>query len=302
LAWIWCLLAVLVWLTIRLERQGRRVPSPVQSGPVPNAVPPAEMGVLGSGIAHDFNNLLAVIVASLDLADGRLPADHPAAPHIGAARRAALWAAQRLLSFSRRSALSAEPVRLDHLCSEAVTLVQPTVDPRIEIELRPAPGLWTARGDSGEIVQVIVNLLLNARDVMPAGGHVRLETENVIVGEHYARAVPGRRPGQFVCVRAIDDGPGMTAEVKARIFEPFFTTKAPGRGTGLGLAMACGTLQRHGGWIDCDSIPGHGTTFSLYFPRHPGAERALAAPGPTAGALLEAGRPQRVAHSSRTTS
>src|SRR5206468_8994604 len=144
---------------------------------------------------------------------------------------------RQLLSFSRQAVLCTQPTELTHLMDEIVAILGRTIDPRIRLEVRSSPGLWTVRADPGQVSQVLMNLCLNARDAMPQGGRVLLEAENVVVDGESDRRHPEARPGEYVRVRVSDTGHGMTPEVKARIFEPFFTTKGVGKGTGLGLAM-----------------------------------------------------------------
>lgn len=228
------------------------------------------LGAMVGGMAHDFNNLLSSILGNVELAVRKVPADHPARKNLNAAARTALRAGEhtrQLLGFSRRTVLNPRPVLLNDVCREAVSVVMPAVDPRIEFAVRTEAGLWPAQGDPGELVQLFVNLLLNARDVLPEGGHVVVETANLVLDHTYARVHAEGRVGEFVRVVVTDDGPGMTPEVRARIFEPFFTTKAAGSGTGLGLAQVYATVRRHRGWIQCYSEPGRGTRFALYFPR-----------------------------------
>ncbi len=238
------------------------------------------LGAMCGGIAHDFNNLLSSILGNIELASRRLAEDHPGRKNLDDAARTALRASEhtrQLLRFSRHAVENPRLVGLNDVCNEAVEMVRPTVDPRIQLTVRGQVGLWEIAGDPGELVQVLVNLLLNARDVLPEGGEVVVETANVVVDETYTRLHAEARPGEFVCVTVSDDGPGMPATVRARIFEPFFTTKPPGRGTGLGLAMVYGTVRSHGGWIGCYSEPGRGTRFAAYLPR---ATRSIDWPAP----------------------
>jgi len=228
------------------------------------------LGAMAGGIAHDFNNLLGAIVGSVDLAERKVGPAHAAGNDLRRARNVALRAAEhtrQLLGFSRSRVARAQRFNPNEACRDAVDLLRPTLDPRIDMFFRPNVRLWDISGDSGELVQAIVNLIVNARDALPEGGWVSVETANVAVDETYARAHPEARPGEYALLTVTDSGAGIRPEVRARIFEPFFTTKPTGHGTGLGLAMVYGTVRRHGGWIQCYSEPGRGTRFSVYLPR-----------------------------------
>jgi PAS domain S-box-containing protein len=228
------------------------------------------LGAMAGGIAHDFNNLLGAIVGSVDLAERKIGPAHPAGNDLRRARNVSLRAAEhtrQLLGFSRSRVARAQRFNPNEVCREAVDLLRPTLDPRIDMFFRPNLRLWDSTGDSGELVQALVNLIVNARDALPDGGWVSVETGNVAIDETYARAHPEARVGEYCLITVSDSGAGIPPEVRARIFEPFFTTKPTGRGTGLGLAMVYGTVRRHGGWIQCYSEPGRGTRFSVYLPR-----------------------------------
>jgi PAS domain S-box-containing protein len=244
------------------------------------------VGQLAGGIAHDFNNLLTAVLGNLSLVMAALPEDDPAQEFGAAAERAALRAANltgQLLGFSRRSVLRPRPLSLNASVDEVLTFLRRTIDPRIQLEARKADDLAAVEAEPGQMTQVLMNLCLNARDAMPEGGRLLLETAEVSVEEERARHWIGARPGPFVRVRVSDTGFGMPPEVRARIFEPFFTTKGPGQGTGLGLAMVFGIVQQHGGWVECESEVGCGTRFDIYLPRAAAAVEAPAAPtGPVA--------------------
>ncbi len=244
------------------------------------------VGQLAGGIAHDFNNLLTAVLGNLSLLMSALPADDAHREFAAAADRAAHRAANltsQLLGFSRRGVLRPRPLSLNASVDEVLALLRRTIDPRIDLAAAKADDLATVEADPGQMTQVLMNLCLNARDAMPEGGRLLLETANVVVEEDRAGRQLGARPGPFVRLRVSDSGCGMTAEVRERIFEPFFTTKGPGQGTGLGLAMVFGIVQQHGGWVECDSEPGRGTCFDVYLPRTAGAAEApapAAAPAP----------------------
>jgi PAS domain S-box-containing protein len=228
------------------------------------------VGQLAGGIAHDFNNLLTGILGNLSLALADLPTTHPSHELLANAEVAALRAAEltrQMLGFSRRTPLLPRPVDLNACIDETVRLLRRTFDPRLSVLTRCPRDLWPVRADPGQMSQVLMNLCLNARDAMPEGGQLVLETANVTLDAmQLARSLDGR-PGDYVRLRVSDTGCGMTAEVRERIFEPFFTTKEPGKGTGLGLAMVFGIIKVHSGWIDCRSENGQGTTFEIFLPR-----------------------------------
>jgi PAS domain S-box-containing protein len=229
------------------------------------------VGQLAGGIAHDFNNLLTVILGNTSMVLCQLPEDDPHRELLQTAEQAAQRAAeltQRLLGFSRRTVLRTEAVNLNHSVEETVRLLQRTLDPRIQVETKPADGLWTVKADAGQITQVLLNLCLNARDAMPEGGRLTLGTTNVTLDEAAARASLESRPGRYVRLSVSDTGCGIAPEIRQRIYEPFFTTKEVGKGTGLGLAMVFAIVQQHQGWVECQSTVDEGTCFHVYLPRH----------------------------------
>jgi PAS domain S-box-containing protein len=243
------------------------------------------IGQLAGGVAHDFNNLLTVILGNLGLALSELPSNHPHRELLAAAEQAAHRGAEltrQLLGFSRRTLLHPEPVDLNASMDEAVRLLHRTIDPRITLEMRPAPGLWPVRADPGQMSQVLMNLCLNARDAMPDGGRLTLETANLTLDREAAGGHLEGRPGDFVRLRVSDTGRGIPVEARNHLFEPFFTTKERGKGTGLGLAMVFGIVQQHGGWIDWDSRIGEGTCFDVFLPRLSVASLGPAVPAPRA--------------------
>jgi PAS domain S-box-containing protein len=237
------------------------------------------IGHLAGGIAHDFNNLLTAILGNLSLLLNDLPDAHPGRGLAAAAEKAGLRAANltsQLLGFSRRTMLRPQPTNLNATVDEVVTILRRTIDPRIDVEVQTEPNVWTVEADPSQMSQVLMNLCLNARDAMPDGGRLVLETANVVLTHDYARLQLDARPGEYVRLEVRDTGCGIAPELQARIFEPFFTTKGPGKGTGLGLSMVFGIIQQHQGWIECHSELGRGTCFSLYLPRHGAAETAPA--------------------------
>ncbi|MBY0527854.1 MAG: PAS domain S-box protein [Gemmataceae bacterium] len=228
------------------------------------------VGQLAGGIAHDFNNLLTGILGNLSLAIADLVPSHPVRELLMSAEVAGLRAAEltrQLLGFSRRTPMRSEPLNLNTSIDETVRLLRRTFDPRLHVSVEPAADVWMVQADPGQMNQVLMNLCLNARDAMPQGGKLTLETHNISLDAATAARTIDGRPGEFVRLRVRDTGCGMGPDVQERIFEPFFTTKEPGRGTGLGLAMVFGIVKQHQGWLECKSEVGHGTCFDVYLPR-----------------------------------
>jgi len=229
------------------------------------------IGQLAGGVAHDFNNLLTVILGNISLLLPKADAADPERELLLTAEQASLRAAEltrRLLGFSRRAMLRAEPINLNHCLEETVRILRRTIDPRVRVEVKTRPDLWTVKADSAQVNQVLMNLCLNARDAMTEGGRLVLQTDHFVPDEEYLRMHLEARPGEFVRLRVRDTGYGIPPEIRPRIFEPFFTTKETGQGTGLGLAMVFGIVKQHRGWIDCESVVHEGTTFDIYLPRH----------------------------------
>jgi len=228
------------------------------------------VGQLAGGIAHDFNNLLTAILGNVGLLLSRPPpglaGDEPLHEIETAAVRAADLTRQ-LLGFSRQTMLRLEPTNLNSAIAETVGMLRRTIDPRITVDVRATGDVWWVQADPGQISQVLLNLCLNARDAMPQGGTLTLETKNTVVEEDYRRLHLGARAGEFVRLRVRDTGCGIPDDVLPRIFDPFFTTKEPGKGTGLGLAMVFGIVTQHRGWIECHSEVDCGTYFDIYLPR-----------------------------------
>src|SRR6185295_1523228 len=228
------------------------------------------IGHLTGGIAHDFNNLLQVIRANLDLLRPTLGTDETAARRLndaqfGAERGARLT--RQLLAFARRQPLEPIAVDLGRLVRDMANLLRRTLGETIEVETVVAGGLWNTLIDPGQIEGALLNLAVNARDAMPAGGKLTIELGNAALDEAYAAANTEVTPGQYVMMAVTDTGEGMPSEVAARAFEPFFTTKSEGRGTGLGLSMVYGFVKQSGGHATIYSEPGQGTTVKIYLPR-----------------------------------
>ena len=250
------------------------------------------VGQLTGGLAHDFNNLLTGIIGSLELLQTRLSQgrvkeiDRYVGAAQGAAKRAAALT-HRLLAFSRRQTLDPRPTDLNRLVMGMEELIRRTVGPEIALEVVAAGGLWSTLIDSSQLENALLNLCINARDAMPGGGRITIETANRWLDEHGA----GERdlePGQYISLCVTDTGIGMTPDVIERAFDPFFTTKPIGQGTGLGLSMVYGFVRQSGGQVRIYSEVGQGTTMCLYLPRHYGKD----ADKPSALASKGAERPR----------
>ncbi len=233
------------------------------------------VGQLTGGLAHDFNNLLTGITGSLEMMKTRMAQGRLAGVERyidvaqGAARRAASLT-QRLLAFSRRQTLDPKPTDMNRLVNGMEELIRRTVGPAVALEVVGASGLWTTSIDPSQLENALLNLCINARDAMPDGGRLTVETHNKWLDERAARE-QDLPPGQFVSLCVTDTGTGMTPEVIARAFDPFFTTKPLGQGTGLGLSMIYGFARQSGGQVRIYSEVAKGTTMCLYLPRHHGA-------------------------------
>lgn len=228
------------------------------------------VGRLAGGVAHDFNNLLTIINGYGDIVARSLPADHPAKElvlQIAKAGERAASLTQQLLAFSRKTVLEPKVLDLNIQIREMVKLLRRTIGEDIQLVTSFDPGLGRVKADPGQLEQAIINLCVNARDAMPQGGKITIETRNVEFDEFHAQGSVDLLPGNYVLLAVMDTGQGMDAATQARIFEPFFTTKEPGKGTGLGLAMVYGFIKQSMGHIAVQSVPGHGTTFKLYLPR-----------------------------------
>jgi two-component system, cell cycle sensor histidine kinase and response regulator CckA len=227
------------------------------------------VGRLAGGVAHDFNNLLTVISGYAQMTLAEIPAQHPLRAGIeeisDAADRAASLTRQ-LLTFSRRHQSEAKTIAVNDLLRDFHRMLDRLIGEDIELKLDLHPDAGGFRADPGGIEQIVMNLAVNAKDAMPSGGKLRIETGPFTVDEQYARDHPPLAPGRHVMLSVSDSGSGMAPEVRARIFEPFFTTKELGKGTGLGLSTVYGIVTQCGGAISVDSEPGHGTTFRMLFP------------------------------------
>ena len=235
------------------------------------------VGRLAGGIAHDFNNLLMVISGYAEFLLERLRADEPhlrgPAQEIASAAERASSLTRQLLAFSRKQMLVPRIVNLNDVATENIKMLTRMIGEDIDLVMVPSPKLWPVRADAGQIEQVIMNLAVNARDAMPAGGKLTIETSNVTLDADYARFRAPLRPGDYVMVAISDTGDGMDQETQSHIFEPFFTTKGT-KGTGLGLSTVYGIIKQSGGYIWVNSELGRGTTFKIYLPRVPSAGEA----------------------------
>ena len=240
------------------------------------------VGQLTGGIAHDFNNLLTVITGNVDTARRALLAGEPQratrsmeSAQKGAERAAALT--QRLLAFSRRQPLAPKPVNIDRLVTGMADLLHRSLGETVRLETVSTPGLWSVEADQNQLENAILNLAVNARDAMPDGGKLTIETANAWLDERYSAAHAEVTPGGYVVICVTDTGHGMSKQVLARAFDPYFTTKEVGKGTGLGLSMVYGFVKQSGGHVKIYSEPNEGTTVKIYLPRlMTGAEEARA--------------------------
>jgi len=228
------------------------------------------VGQLTGGIAHDFNNLLTAVVGFAELAQMRLAPDDPIQKMVDkilySGRRASDLVGQ-LMAFSRKQVIEARVLNLNDIVADFEKMLRRIIGEDTEMKTTLAPGLWPIKADRTQIEQVIVNLAVNARDAMPDGGHLTIQTANITLDEKYCETHLDVQPGDYVLLSVSDTGMGMSKEVQERIFEPFFTTKEQGKGSGLGLSTVFGIVQQCNGHIWTDSEEGAGTTFNIYFPQ-----------------------------------
>ena len=225
------------------------------------------VGRLTGSVAHDFNNLLAVIFSTTEMLLADMPREDPRRPDVSAIQEAAnrgQGLTKQLLAFSRKQTLQPRVLDLNTVLRNLEPLLTRLGNKSVALDLRLEPALAQVKADPGQMEQVVVNLCVNARDAMPTGGRIIIQTANVSVGSGFdTRPVP---PGAYVCLSVMDSGMGMDEETMSRIFEPFFTTKPEGLGTGLGLATVYGIIQQSGGHVWVTSQPGAGATFDIYLP------------------------------------
>jgi PAS domain S-box-containing protein len=227
------------------------------------------IGRLAGGVAHDFNNLLTVINGYADMLLEDLPPGDPSLPSVAEIRRAGARSAElthQLLAFSRRQILAPRVLDLNAVVAEAETMLHRVIGEDVHLTTDLAAGLWAVKADPGQIQQVLMNLAVNARDAMPQGGQLRIETRNLELDEDYSRLHQDAGSGPHVMLSVSDSGSGMAQEVRARLFEPFFTTKAPGKGTGLGLATVYGIVRQSGGHVEVETHLGMGTAIRVCLP------------------------------------
>jgi PAS domain S-box-containing protein len=228
------------------------------------------IGQLTGGLAHDFNNLLAVVIGNLDILCEQLQPDSAARKMAQQALEAGLRGAdltRQLLAFARRQPLEARIVNINELVTGITRLLQRTLGEQVEIEMTLAQDLWSAMTDASLVEAALVNLAINARDAMPKGGRLTIETANKHLDERYAAENSDATAGDYAMIAVTDTGSGIAPEIMGRVFEPFFTTKPQGRGTGLGLSMVYGFVKQSKGHVKIYSELGHGTTIRIYLPR-----------------------------------
>ncbi|HEY2954203.1 MAG TPA: response regulator [Candidatus Eisenbacteria bacterium] len=227
------------------------------------------IGRLAGGVAHDFNNLLTAIIGYSQMLISRLRPGDPACRDAEEIERAGTRAAsltRHLLAFSRQQVMRPRVLDLNAVLTDMEMMLRRLIGEDIDFLVVPGTGMAHVNADPGQIEQVIVNLAVNARDAMPRGGKLTMETTNAKLDEAYTRTRPGLAPGQYVMLAVTDTGVGMAAEIQSRIFEPFFTTKEVGKGTGLGLSTVHGIIQQSAGHVEVYSEPGRGSCFKLYLP------------------------------------
>jgi two-component system, cell cycle sensor histidine kinase and response regulator CckA len=232
------------------------------------------IGRLSGGIAHDFNNLLGVIIGYSQILRRKLGEDSPLREHAEEVEKAgqrAVSLTRQLLAFSRQQILTPAVLNLNTLISDMEKMLPRLIGEDIRVSVNLGPEIGSVKADAGQIEQVVMNLAVNARDAMPGGGKLVVETANMELDEAYARQHPGAKPGRYVMLAVTDSGMGMSSETLAHIFEPFFTTKEVGKGTGLGLATVYGVVKQSGGYIWVSSEIGKGASFQIFLPRVEGS-------------------------------
>ncbi len=260
--------AVIVFQDVTARRQSERAVLESEAR-LQQAQKIEAIGTLTGGIAHDFNNLLTAILGHTQLALRKLSPGDPIRKNLTEVEKAGDRGSaltKKLLAFSRRQHLERRVIELNEAISDMLSLMERVIGADIAVTFRKEEGLPPVFADPAQIEQVIMNLTLNARDAMPTGGSLAIETRSVELDEYYARQYPDCKPGRYSQIVVSDTGTGIEPENLSRIFEPFFTTKDIDKGTGLGLAMSYGIIKQHGGHINVYSEPGRGTTFKIFLP------------------------------------
>ncbi len=245
------------------------------------------VGRLAGGVAHDFNNLLSAILGYSGMALKELPADNIVWRHVKTIEEAGKKGAtliRQLLAFSRKQVLRIAHVNLNDIVQNLAKMLTVMLGEDVALELKTSAPVRNVMADPGQIEQVLMNLAVNARDAMPCGGRIIIETADVDLDDDYARRHEGVMPGPYVLLSVTDTGEGMSKDVQEKIFEPFFTTKEMGKGTGLGLATVYGIVKQHNGHVWFYSEPGKGTTFKIYLPAAEGRAERVPAELPGAAA------------------
>jgi two-component system, cell cycle sensor histidine kinase and response regulator CckA len=247
------------------------------------------VGRLSGGIAHDFNNLLGVIIGYAEYLQEQLEKTHVLRGSVDEIFKAGNRAAsltRQLLAFSRQQVLDPKVLDLNGVVIDMEKLLRRVIGEDIELTTKLETGLGRLKADQSQLEQIVMNLAVNARDAMPKGGKLIIQTENIVMDEVFVRRHPYPvEPGPYVCLTVADTGTGMDAQTKAKAFDPFFTTKEKGKGTGLGLSTVYGVVKQSGGYIDIHSSPGEGTTFKIYLPRVCEAVRVEKCSGESAGSF-----------------
>ena len=240
------------------------------------------IGMLAGGVAHDFNNMLAVILGYTELMRMRMPSDTPHYDKLAAIEEAAIRSrdiTRQLLAFSRKQIIAPKPQNLTALIKDTLKTLTRLIGEDVRLTFKPVEDVWLVKMDPSQVDQILVNLAVNARDAMTAGGDMMIELANLILDEGFCRHHSEAKPGNYVMLAVSDTGHGMDKTTVSRIFEPFFTTKEVGKGTGLGLATVYGIVKQNGGFVTVYSEVDRGTTFRIYLPRYKGEKQAEAAEG-----------------------
>ena len=257
-------IAILAHQRKRSESERERLQDQLQQAMKMEAI-----GRLAGGVAHDFNNILTGISGYAEIVQSSLRWDDPIQADVEEIRSAAERAAKlitQLLAFSRKQIIDPKVIRPNEALQGSQKMLRRIIGEDVDFEFLPAAGLWSIKVDAGQLDQILVNLAVNARDAMPGGGKLTIETQNVIIDEEYCKAHPDLKAGNFCMLAVSDNGVGMSDETMQHIFEPFYSTKAKGKGTGLGLATVYGILRQNQGLVNVYSELGVGTTFKIYFP------------------------------------